>query len=96
MRGPSASARDAILHLVRRHVVTDHLAIAGRKLAASGTFTYHFTVSDGVVSDGRPANYTFTNPRLRNLMRFVRDADLYDGTAVTPGGTRFLDENKPV
>lgn len=95
----SNSSKDvgqALAQAIRRHVISDHLVIAGRKLAASGTFTYHFTLSDGVVSDGRLTVYAYTNPRLRNLMRFLRDADLYDGTAVTQAGTRFLNESQPV
>jgi hypothetical protein len=92
----SSSVEQAVRETIRRHIITDHLAIAGRKLAASGTFTYHFTLSDGVLSDGRLAVYGYTNPRLRNLIRFLRDADLYDGTEVTRAGTRFLNESKPV
>jgi hypothetical protein len=86
----------AIRSAIRRHLVADHLKIAGRKLAASGTFTYHFTLSDGVIADGRLAEYAYTNPRLRNLIRFLRDAHLYDGAAVTPAGTRFLNEGQPI
>jgi hypothetical protein len=87
---------DALLHTIRRHLIADHLTIAGRKLAASGTFTYHFTLSDGVVSDGRLTTYAYTNPRLRNLIRFLQDANLHDGSTVTEAGLRFLSENQPV
>ena len=87
---------DALRQTVRRHVISDHLAIAGMKLAASGTFTYRFTLSDGVMSDGRITEYRYTNPRLVNLTRFLRDAHLYDGSAVTQDGMEFLNENKPV
>lgn len=93
----SAQPVEQAMHdVIRRHLITDHLAIAGRKLANSGTFTYHFTLSDGVVSDGRLAAYGYTTPRLQNLIRFVRDADLYDGTAVTQAGARFLNDSQPV
>lgn len=92
----SSSVEDAVIHTVRRHLIADHLTIAGRKLAASGTFTYHFTLSDGVISDGRTTTYAYTNPRLKNLIRFLRDADLYDGTIITEAGMRFLSENQPV
>jgi hypothetical protein len=92
----SNTVAQALLRAIRRHVISDHLVIAGRKLAASGTFTYHFTMSDGVISDGRLSVYSYTNPRLRNLARFLRDADLYDGVRVTLAGKRFLDESQPV
>ena len=92
----SKDVGQALAQAIRRHVISDHLVIAGRKLSASGTFTYHFTLSDGVVSDGRLTVYAYTNPRLRNLMRFLRDADLFDGTAITQAGTRFLNESQPV
>lgn len=92
----SNTVEDALRQTVRRHLIADHLAIAGRKLAASGTFTYHFTLSDGIMSDGRVTTYAYTNPRLRNLIRFLRDAQLYDGSAVTDAGMRFLRENQPV
>jgi hypothetical protein len=54
------------------------------------------TMSDGVVSDGRIAVYTYTNPRLLNLIRFLRDANLHDGQTVTQAGTRFLDASQPI
>ncbi len=85
----------AITEALRRHVVLEHLAIAGRKLAASGTFTYHFTLADGLLSNGTPTTYGYTNPRLRNLWRFLRDAKLCDGDKVTPVGLSFLNENQP-
>lgn len=90
------SVEQAIRSAIRRHLIADHLKIAGRKLAASGTFTYHFTLSDGVIADGRLAEYAYTNPRLRNLIQFLRDAHLYDGAALTPAGTRFLNEGQPI
>ena len=92
----SNSAEQTIIKTIRHHVISDHLIIAGRKLAATGTFTYHLTMSDGVVSDGRIAAYTYTNPRLQNLIRFLRDANLHDGQAVTPAGMRFLDASQPI
>jgi hypothetical protein len=88
----AAPAPAALRRMVRRHVVSDHLAIAGRKLAASGTFTYHFTSADGVLADGRVARYRYTNPRLRNLVRFLQDARLHGVGGVTPAGKRFLND----
>jgi hypothetical protein len=86
----------AVAKAVRIHVISDHLAIAGRKLAASGTFTYHFTSADGVLADGRTATYGYTNPRLRNLVRFLRDTGLYDESGVTSVGKKFLNDCQPV
>lgn len=92
----SNMVEDVLQQTVRRHLIADHLTIAGRKLAASGTFTYHFTLSDGVMSDGRITTYGYTTPRLRNLIRFLQDAQLYDGSVVTDSGMEFLNENQPV
>jgi hypothetical protein len=96
----NAHARDstcqALSKALRRHVVADHLAIAGRKLASSGTFTYHFTSADGLLADGRIATYRYTNPRLQNLARFLQDGGLHDGTTLTSAGTRFLNDRQPI
>jgi hypothetical protein len=91
-----ASTAHALAQMLRRHVIADHLAIAGRKLAASGTFTYHFTSADGALADGRVATYGYTNPRLQNLIRFLRDSGLHDGTIITPLGQSFLHACQPV
>lgn len=91
-----ASTAQALCQMLRRHVIADHLAIAGRKLAASGTFTYHFTSADGALADGRVATYGYTNPRLQNLVRFLRDSGLHDGAVVTPLGQSFLHACQPV
>ena len=88
--------RSALIQLIRQHVIADHLAIAGRKLSASGTFTYHFTIADGRMNDGRVSKYGYTTPRLRNLVRFLRDARLCNDGGPTPDGTRFLDEHRPL
>lgn len=91
-----STCQKALTQVIRRHVVSDHLAIAGRKLAASGTFTYHFTSADGVLADGRIASYGYTNPRLRNLVRFLHDAGMHDENGLTHVGERFLHDYKPV
>ena len=91
-----STCQKAFTQVIRRHVVSDHLAIAGRKLAASGTFTYHFTSADGVLADGRIASYGYTNPRLRNLVRFLHDAGMHDENGLTHGGERFLHDYQPV
>ena len=92
------AARDApaaVSVVLQEHVVESHLTIAARKLAASAKFTYRFTLSDGVLSDGTTTNYGYTNPRLRNLGRFLRDAKLCIEDSLTAAGEKFLDENKP-
>jgi hypothetical protein len=88
-------ARSAILGVLQEHVVENHLIIAARKLAVSDKFTYRFLLSDGMLSDGITTGYGYTNPRLRNLARFLRDAKLCDGDTLTSAGEKFLDENKP-
>lgn len=91
-----ASSKEALGQMLRRHVIADHLAIAGRKLAASGTFTYHFTSADGVLADGRVAPYGYTNPRLQNLIRFLRDSGMHDGQSITAIGESFLHDCQPI
>ncbi len=81
----------ALARTISRHVIADHMAIAGRKLAASGTFTYHFTMADGRIADGELGEYGYTNPRLDNLLVFLDDAGLHDGTVPTADGIKFLD-----
>jgi hypothetical protein len=81
--------------VLQEHVVENHLTIAARKLAVSDKFTYRFLLSDGMLSDGITTSYGYTNPRLRNLARFLRDAKLCDGDTLTSAGEKFLDENKP-
>ena len=92
---PNHTVENVLRHTVRRHLIFDHLKIAGMKLAALGTFTYRFTLSDGVMSDARITTYGYTNPRFGSLTRFLRDAQLYDGSVVTEYGMEFLNENQP-
>jgi hypothetical protein len=81
----------ALAKTISRHVIANHMAIAGRKLAASGTFTYHFTMADGRIADGERGEYGYTNPRLDNLLVFLGDAGLHDGSVPTADGIKFLD-----
>ena len=90
-----SSAGQCLISVLQEHIVEGHLAIAGRKLAASDKFTYRFMLADGTLSDGVVTDYGFTNPRLRNLARFLKDARLCTDDGVTAAGERFLDENKP-
>ncbi|WP_146009913.1 hypothetical protein [Janthinobacterium sp. ROICE36] len=92
----TASVKDAISAVLRRHVIAEHLAIAGIKLSSSGKFTYRFMLEDGTISNGLIAEYGFTNPRLTNLANFLADAKLInvDGT-LTEIGTKLLDETQP-
>jgi hypothetical protein len=88
-------AGQCVISVLQEHIIESHLSIAGRKLAASDKFTYRFMLADGALSDGVVADYRYTNPRLRNLARFLRDARLCTDDGVTAAGERFLDENKP-
>lgn len=88
-------SRGALTQVLQEHIVEAHLRIAARKLAASDKFTYRFMLADGLLSDGVLTNYGYTNPRLRNLARFLRDAKYCEGDVVTAAGQKFLHENEP-
>jgi hypothetical protein len=90
-----SAAGQCLISVLQEHIVEGHLGIAGRKLAASDKFTYRFMLADGALSDGVVTDYGYTNPRLRNLARFLMDARLCTDDEVTSAGERFLDENKP-
>lgn len=87
---------DAIASVLFRHIVIDHQIIAGRKLSAAGTFTYHFLMEDGLLSEGRLGQYGYTTPRLANLTRVLRDAGYLDANGVTADGEAFLEQQKPL
>ncbi|MGO7482960.1 hypothetical protein ACCT28_17275 [Rhizobium ruizarguesonis] len=87
---------DALASLVRKFIVSNHLLIAGQKLAAAGTYTYRFLVDDGALVDGKAAEYGFTNPRIGNLITFAYDAGLIEGVEITPVGKTFLRAIQPV
>lgn len=87
---------DVLAEVIYRHIIIDHQIIAGRKLAAAGTFTYHFLIEDGLLSEGRLGQYGYTTPRLGNLMRVLRDAGYLDANGVTRDGEAFLDREKPL
>lgn len=86
----NGSVQDALTRVLQRHVVSEHMAIAGQKLAGAGTFTYHFLWADGEMSEGQIGAYGYTNPRLQNLTRFLGDAGLHEDGKVTLAGERFL------
>jgi hypothetical protein len=88
--------QEAAAALVQRHIVIDHQTIAGHKLSAAGTFTYHFLVADGLLTDGELGAYAYTTPRLGNFTRLLRDAKLIDGNGVTADGEAFLEPNQPL
>lgn len=83
-------AVEAIATVVRKFIVSNHLLIAGHKLASAGTYTYRFIVDDGVLVEGVPAEYDFTNPRIGNLITFAQDAGLLSQGNLTPKGRAFL------
>src|SRR3546814_17180938 len=81
--------QQAIAAVLFRHIIIDHQIIAGRKLSAAGTFTYHFLVEDGLLSEGRLGEYGYTTPRLFNLTRLLRDAGYLHASGVTADGEGF-------
>ncbi len=91
-RNAAANARATIAALIKKFVIANHLTIAGQKLATGGRFTYRFTLDDGCVVDGEYAEYTYTQPRIANLLTFARDARLIDPDTdlITPAGENFL------
>lgn len=92
----SSTAGEALATVVRRHIIAEHLAIAGRKLALSGKYTYRFVLEDGVLSNGWVAEYRYTNPRLGNLATFLVDAKLINAKGdVTATGTSLLNAYQP-
>ncbi|MEI9927827.1 MAG: hypothetical protein WDN44_09120 [Sphingomonas sp.] len=89
-------AFDGLAALIRKFVISNHLLIAGQKLASAGTYTYRFIVDEDGLVDGVPAEYGFTNPRLGNLLVFARDARLVDDSGVTEAGKAFLRADQPL
>jgi hypothetical protein len=87
---------EAAAALLQRHIIIDHQTIAGQKLSAAGTFTYHFMVADGLLTDGAVGAYAYTTPRLGNFTRLLRDAKLIDGETVTSDGEAFLEQHQPL
>lgn len=89
-------AIEGLTGLVRKFVVGNHLLIAGQKLAA-GTYTYRFIVDESGLVDGQPAEYTFTNPRIGNLLTFAYDGALLDEEGdVAEAGKALLNAVQPV
>ena len=87
---------EGLAGLVRKFVIGNHLLIAGQKLAA-GTYTYRFIVDESGLVDGEPAEYTFTNPRIVNLLTFAYDGALLDDEGdVAEAGKALLDAVQPV
>lgn len=88
----TANARLTIAKLIKKFVVSNHLMIAGQKLATGGRFTYRFTLDDGCLVDGEFGEYTYTQPRIANLLTFARDAHLVDESTgtITAAGAEFL------
>lgn len=87
---------DALAALIRRFIIGNHLLIAGEKLAG-GTYTYRFIVDESGLVDGNPAEYTFTNPRIGNLITFAYDGGLLDEDGdVADAGKALLDAIQPV
>lgn len=88
----ATNARATIASLIKKFVISNHLLIAGQKLATGGRFTYRFTLDDGCLVDGEYGEYTYTQPRILNLLTFARDAHLVDPETgkITADGLEFL------
>lgn len=83
---------EALSALIGKFVIANHLVIAGHKLATGGRLTYRFALEDGCLVDGEFGEYTFTTPRIFNLLAFARDAHLVeaDRDILTAAGREFL------
>lgn len=90
------AAGDALAAVLFKHIIIDHQIIAGRKLSTAGTFTYHFLVEDGLLSEGLLGEYGYTTPRLFNLTRVLRDAGYLNSDGVTTDGEAFLEQYQPL
>ena len=82
---------DALTIVIRKFVISNHLHIAGQKLASSGTFTYRFLSEDGVLKDSRLTKYDYTTPRLFNLLWFAEDLGLIVDEKLTNKAREILD-----
>lgn len=90
------AADEALAAVLFKHIIIDHQVIAGRKLSSAGTFTYHFLVEDGRLSEGLLGQYGYTTPRLFNLTRVLRDAGYLNADGVTRDGEAFLELHQPL
>lgn len=87
---------DALAALIRKFIIGNHLLIAGEKLVG-GTYTYRFIVDECGLVDGNPAIYTFTTPRIGNLITFAYDGGLLDENGdVAETGKALLDAIQPI
>ena len=82
---------EVLSEVIRQFVISNHLHIAGNKLANSGTFTYRFLSEDGLLKDVRLTDYAFTTPRIFNLLKFAEDVGLIKDEKLTQAGIEFLD-----
>jgi hypothetical protein len=89
---PLAQAQATVM---RRHLVRQHLEIAGHKLLANSLDTFHFIIEDGRVRESYTRAFFNTAPRLTNLSRFLEDAGYHEGNRLTPDGHAFLDNHAP-
>lgn len=86
---------EALAAVMRRHLVRQHLEIAGHKLLANSLDTFHFTIEDGRVRECYTRAFFNTAPRLTNLSRFLEDARYHEGNRLTADGHAFLDSHAP-
>ncbi len=91
-RAANTNVVEVITQLISKFVIANHLVIAGHKLATGGRLTYRFALEDGCIVDGEFGEYTFTTPRIFNLLTFARDAHLVDRASdtLTAAGKEFL------
>ncbi len=69
-------ALQALVAVMRRHVVDRHLAIAASKLVQTRNYTYQLQMTDGLLHDGEIAASGYTQTRLVTLSAYLRSVGL--------------------
>jgi len=83
---------DAVLaELLKNHVVGQHLHIAMRKLRNDSQSTFKLTIENGRLIWQENFQPVFTNPRLTQAFRFLRDLGFCSGRK---GGWKLTDKGK--
>lgn len=79
-----------------RHIVNRHLFVAMDKLATTGVNTQKFRLEERVLYFIKPIGVGYTNPRLSQLIQFLRDLKVLDPDLnLTDTATRFLEPENP-
>ena len=89
--GMDRNAARVFAELLKDHVVGQHLRVAMRKLRYESQSTFKLAIENGCFIWLENFNPTFTNPRLRQAFRFLRDLGLCSGQS---GGWKLSSDGK--